>query len=106
LIKEKFSRTHFIIERKNGFQTELNENTDSIFTFTVKWLNECEYEIVRISRTKKTITDSAKPDKVIEFKNAVPLKVKIITTDDKYCVFEARKDRMAFVYTDTMWIYK
>jgi hypothetical protein len=35
-----------------------------------------------------------------------PVKVKIITSNSDYYVFEARKDGIDFLYKDTLWVVK
>lgn len=96
----------FEINRYDNTQTEYDRADDSITGYKIRWTGTCEYELEKTNKRKKTISDSSRLQRIIEYVRATPLKVKIVTTGDDYCVFESRKEGIDFVYKDTMWILK
>jgi hypothetical protein len=103
LLRNNYNRTKFIIERKGGIQTELNESTDTIKTFRITWLDKCEYELTKISERKKTITNPSDDQGEVKYRDEKPIKVTITATTDSYYVFEVKITGFYRVYTDTIW---
>jgi hypothetical protein len=92
------------IVRTSTTQTEYNTTTDTIVGFNVKWTGPCEYEVQKMYKRKKTVIDSAQGERITEFRNAIPLKVKITASATDYYLFESWKEGNDFVYKDTMWV--
>jgi len=95
--------TRYEVVRTDKYQTEYNPDTDTIVGCKVEWTGDCEYEVTRMNKRKRTITDSSAVQKIFEYRNVAPLKVRIIATHNNYYVFESWKEGINFIYKDTMW---
>lgn len=103
VLNDKLNRTRYIVTRNLTAQTEVNENTDTVTSYKIKWINDCHYELRKISVMKRSANDSGSVIPV-ESPDIMPLLVEIVATGINYCVFKAWKKDHPYVYSDTMWI--
>jgi len=96
----------FLIIRDSTHQVELDQQTDTATGEQIIWTGDCQYELIRTYKMGH-YSDTTNKDLRAETEMIVyPLKVKIITSNNDYYVFEARKNGVDFIYQDTLWIVK
>jgi hypothetical protein len=105
LINYKEGQTTFDIDRLAESQTEYDRKTDTLSSYQVKWTSDCEYELRRTYKMKKTVPDSARRP-FFEPATSPPYKVRIITGSKDFYVYEIQTAGVNIVHTDTAWIVK
>ena len=104
-IYNKISRQRIDIERKDTLQIETNTETGDIAVLKVSWTSACEYELLFNYVTPKEVSKSKKSQTVIETSANIPLRIKILSGNDNYYVFEASKQGFKPL-RDTIWLVK
>ena len=104
-IYNKISRQRIDIERKDSLQIETNAETGDITVLKVTWTGACEYELLFNYVTPKEVSKSKKSQTVIETSANIPLRIKIVSGNDNYYVFEASKQGFKSL-KDTIWLVK
>lgn len=95
----------FIITRDRDNQTELDVQTDTLSGSKVKWVSDCEYELIHVYK-RPHYSDTTEKRAILPNGPIIPIRVKIVATGEDYYIFEGRKDGIDFVYSDTMWVLK
>lgn len=104
-IYNKVSKQRVNIERKDSLQIETNAESDDITVMTVKWVGECEYELLFNYMTPKEVSKSKRSQAVVETSVDIPLRIRILSGTDNYYLFEATKKGFKPL-RDTMWLVK
>lgn len=89
----------YVVQRKDSIQTEIDKSTGKYVKLSVKWIDDCNYEVNLIETTIDI------PDSIQKQTKLIPLKTEIISTSDDYYVFRSGWNNKNFV-TDTLWIAK
>jgi hypothetical protein len=105
IINFKQGQTTFDIERHKESQTEYDRKTDTLASYQVKWTSDCEYELRRTYKMKKTVVDSTRKP-LFDNGATPPFKVRIITSAKNFYVYEIQTAGAPIVYTDTAWVVK
>lgn len=87
---------NFEIERQDTFQLEVDRITGNYAKYSIKWLDNCTYEMY-LKESTFPFSDSIK-----QVQRTIPLRVKILNCTDAYYVFNAQRNDLP-VYSDTMW---
>ena len=83
------------INRNDSIQIESNSQTGSIIKATIRWTDECTYEL-RLLESTYPQRDS--------IKQSSPLKNEILSSTKEFYIFKAKQDNSDFVLIDTMWV--
>lgn len=95
----------FTITRDRENQTELDLQTDTLSGSKVKWVSDCEYELIPIYKWPH-YSDTTVKKAILQNSPIIPLRVRIVATGDDFYIFEASKDGIDFLYSDTLWVLK
>jgi hypothetical protein len=106
IIHFKTGGTEFEIERKDSMQAEYNIKTDTIAGYDVRWTDSCEYVLTRTYRKKKTVSDTSGKQTLFETGKPLRYKVRIITGNNDYYIYEIQTIGLPALYSDTAWIKK
>ena len=104
-IYNKISRQRIDIERKDSLQIETNAETGDITVLKVTWTSGCEYELLFNYMTPKDVSKAKKSQTIVETSANIPLRIKILSGNDNYYVFEANKQGFKSL-RDTIWLVK
>ncbi len=104
-VKAKPGNNSFTITRDRENQTELDLQTDTLSGSKVKWINECEYELIPVYK-RPHYSDTNERRAIIQKGPLIPLRVRIVATGGDYYIFEAQKEGIDFLYSDTLWVLK
>ena len=104
-IFNKVSKQRINIERKDSLQIETNAESGDITVMKVKWISACEYELLFNYMTPKDVSKSKSFQRVIETSADIPLRVKILSGNEDFYVFEAGKEGFKPLQ-DTIWLFK
>ena len=95
----------FIITRDRENQTELDLETDTLSGSKVRWVSDCEYELIHVYK-RPHFSDTTEKRAILPDSPVTPVLVKIVATGEDFYIFEGRKDGIDFVFSDTMWVQK
>ena len=104
-VYNKISKQKVNIERRDSLQIETNAETGDIIIMKVSWRSECEYELLFNYATPKEVSKSKRTQTVVETSVDIPLRVKILSGNDEYYVYEATKQGFK-PSRDTVWLVK
>lgn len=90
--------THSIV-RENDIQTETDKRTGQYSKLSVKWIDECRYELLVIETTMPF------PDTIQKMRRTIPLKTEIISWTNDYYVFKSYRENSP-IFQDTLWVVK
>lgn len=102
-IYNKLNGQKINIERRDSLQIETNSETGDITVLKVSWTNECEYELLFNYMTPKDVSKSKNVQRIIETSSNVPLRIKILSGNNSFYVFEAYKEGFKPLQ-DTVWL--
>lgn len=86
------------IDRTDSVQTETDKLTGDVSTLSVKWVDDCHYEL-RLLRSTKPYADS-----VQQMRKSMPLRTEILGGTDHYYLFQSQRRESDPVMRDTMWV--
>jgi hypothetical protein len=104
-IYNKVNRQRINIERRDSLQIETNSETGDITVMKVNWTGECEYNLVFNYMTPKDVSKAKDVQRIFDTSTDTPLKIKILSGNDSYYVFEASKTGFQNLW-DTVWLVK
>ena len=90
----------YLISRRKGIQTEIDQQTGSVSKLAVKWTGPCTYEL-RLLESNEHFSPT-----VQAMRKKSPLRTEILSYTDTYYIFRAQRVGSDFVVTDTLWIKK
>jgi hypothetical protein len=88
--------TVYIISRSDSTQLEWSSTTKTIYRSTIRWINDCEYEM----HYEKEVMGPA--DSAFDLPKKRKLNIRILETARNYYIFEAKMKGVPTVYSDTM----
>ena len=103
--KAKENIPGFLVTRTDSLQYEKNQSTGSVSTFEIKWLDDCEYELIFLFEKKGDsliVPSNSLKDSI----RLIPSKIRILTIGNGYYVFEFEKKGINFKVRDTVWVNK
>ena len=83
-----------------GIQTEKNQQTGAISTFTLAWIGPCTYELHPLESTEPY------SPAIQAMRKRSPLRTEILSYTNTYCIFKSQRAGSDFIITDTLWIKK
>jgi hypothetical protein len=86
------------IVRDDSTQIETNEKTGAKYTFNIKWLSPCRYELVLLEANQEM------PDSILQLMKSYPVITTILSGTREYYQFEAKSEGSTHKLVDTMWI--
>ena len=104
-LKASMGNHSFIITRDRENQTELDLQTDTLSASKVRWVSDCEYELIPVYK-RPHFSDTTEQKAILQNSPIIPVQVRIVVTGEDYYVFEATKAGTDFLYADTLWIQK
>jgi hypothetical protein len=97
-VKGKNNNNYFVIERNESTQQETNEKTSATSTASVKWINNCTYELRYLEGAKHLSASSSR------LKKSIVIKTEIVRGTDEYYIFRSKSSVSDKVLQDTMWV--
>lgn len=94
----------FMVERNDSLQYEWNTEKNIEKLYRIRWISDCEYELV--NRNPRSLTAPGSKEAMLDSIMQIPSRVRILSATASYCIFEVRKKGVSMVYTDTMWLMK
>jgi hypothetical protein len=105
-IKPKNGISSFTLLRDDSTQYETEEKTGKTSTYKVNWTGDCEYQLLFTGDNIKRSTGEAGGSTFTDSLRKVPINVQIVSTAKNYYVFRIKRERIDFIYTDTIWVSK
>jgi hypothetical protein len=88
----------WLIDRTDSIQTETDEVTGDVSKLSVKWVDDCHYQLKLMSSTRPF------PDSIQQIRKTVALQTEITEATSHYYIFSSFRDKSELVLTDTMWV--
>jgi hypothetical protein len=90
----------YSIVRNGDYQTEVELPSNYSTKLKIEWIDDCTYK-ARIIESNFPF-----PDSINEIKNSIVLKVRIISGNNDYYIYEANSNIYSLILKDTMWLAK
>jgi hypothetical protein len=89
--------------RTDSTQVETSNRDDTVSTYRIHWVNDCEYTLRRLSYYIKSGTSGKRISPEVPVENAPIVTFTVTDVTPDYYTFVGREKNVKFVLRDTMW---
>ncbi len=97
-INEKISQ--YTVTRNDSMQIEANDKTGDIAKYSIRWIDNCSYELKFIGGSKIL------PEELLNLKKTMVVQTTILSGTTEYYLFKSTTNLTKLVLSDTIWLKK